>query len=111
MAGFTSGRRAQVGLPLANHDPHPWLEPDGSRYLTVEAYYTGRPREFAPRPEFDVPDNPILKEFRRSAPWDVQRAARIAADWLEPPASPIPRTSSPKQIEHARRVLRKLEAL
>lgn len=49
-----------------NTDPHPYMEADGSRFLTPEAYYTGNPRKFDPRPEFNV--------TRDKRPWDASRS-------------------------------------
>lgn len=50
--------RAPLGalrLTLTPGDPKPWLEEDGSRFVTSEAYYTGNPRRYNPRPEYDPP--------------------------------------------------------
>lgn len=108
---FTSGK--------ISHDPEPWQH----SWKGVPGIRTATPGlslrhntcpyctpQYAPRTEFDN-HNPILVEFRRSCPWDVAEAARIAAEWLEPPARPIPASASPEQIDHARRVLTKLAVM
>lgn len=58
------------------------------------------------------PTNPILLEFRRSAPWDIAAAARTEVPWLTGEhVFPIPRSASRAQVEHARRVLARLASL
>lgn len=100
MTQYTSGYRAAHGLPKANHDPHPW-----KRYnvrLRRKPYRDGLPGvRYAPRPEFDVPDNPILAAYRKSMPLDPANAL----GWLAYVVAPA------EQIEHARKVLTKLAAL
>lgn len=54
------------------------------------------------------PVNPILAEFRRSAPWDVAEAARVEAEWLRAPAHPVPADATPQQVADARKVLERL---
>jgi hypothetical protein len=55
------------------------------------------------------PTNPILLEFRRSAPWDIQKDAAREAGWLSGPNPwPIPKDATRAQVDHARRVLTRL---
>jgi hypothetical protein len=70
MNGMTSGYRAAHGLPKANHDPEPWRRDHrdlgfmgrfGREFSGPEGFRMTRD----PRPEFDVPDNPILVAARR----------------------------------------------
>lgn len=55
------------------------------------------------------PTNPILLEFRRSAPWDIAEAAAIEVGWLSGMrTAPVPATATYAQVDHARRVLTRL---
>lgn len=73
-------------------------------------------RAYEPRPEYDRPQNnptnPILTEFRRSAPWDIAKAAAIEVRWLSGMrTAPVPATATYAQVNHARKVLTRLAAL
>lgn len=94
-----------------NDDPEPWTNTQGMRF--AERDHVLGLILFDPRPEFDRPQsnpmNSILLEFRRSAPWDMGKAAAIEVRWLSGPnPAPVPNTASRAQIEHARKVLTRL---
>jgi len=121
--GFTSGRRAQLGLPLANHDPYPFVWKGHSEInqmrTDTDVFRKGAPYALAryhhrPRPEFAVLDNPILAELRRFTSTGLatpREAMELILSlvrrrrWEKLPAA------SWSQIDHARRVLQKLAAL
>lgn len=64
---------------------------------------------FTPDPEFVRSEvNPILAEFRRSAPWNIAEAARIEVDWLRKPGHPVPANATQAQIDEAVKVLSRL---
>lgn len=124
---FTSGKRAQLGLPPVNHDPHPnvWeghSERDQMRTDT-DMFRRGAPIGFPnyayrPRPEFAVLDNPVLAEFRGRLHYQELvkhpvSAPALAAIWVTELHRHIcdrrERTSG--CFNHARRVLEKLAAL
>jgi hypothetical protein len=109
---ITSGKRATLGLPPANHDPEPWLDNIGNRF---ESEAEGDPYPYGvahdPRPEFDVRDNLILADFRGIVSRDTAlESVDLAAFWLKNWVT-VTWMESPEQIEHARRVLSKLAAL
>lgn len=60
----TSGTQALQGRKV-NHDPAPYLWRDGSRTARGSVWGSRPACRYAPRPEFDVPDNPILARFRK----------------------------------------------
>jgi len=124
MNGYTSGTQARDGRKV-NHDPYPnvWEghSPRNQMRADTDMFRKGAPfnherYRYLPRPEFDVPDNPILARFRE----------RIEETWEHPYwgdawdstmdyigfASDFPyrvkETSA--EIDHARRVLSKLAA-
>lgn len=103
-----------------NDDPEPWVRthPDlgymgrfDSRFPN-DAHSDYRMKH-SPRPEFNRPQhnptNPILTEFRRSAPWDLVVSAALELGWID--FNPIPDTATPEQVEHARKVLTKIRAV
>lgn len=60
----------ELGMAKADDDagdPLPWLEADGSRYASQEAYHTGQPRTFAPRPAAELAD-PSKVAYRAEGP-------------------------------------------
>jgi hypothetical protein len=116
MTGFVSGRA--IG---ANHDPEPYVSnaPDFDRG-SAEDLEEWQPRHgvtYAPRPEYDVPVNPILDAFRQE--WnraDIRRDLVLdgwIADLDEDFGYAVMNAYgwTPEQISHARRVLAKLAAL
>lgn len=116
MNGFNSGKRAQLGLPLANYDPEPWAYPDGCR--EDEPIHAGDSRDhevalYLARPEFAVLDNPILAYLREDGIENLN--ARESLDWLDWTQTDEGIRDewdfTPAQIEHARRVLAKLAAV
>lgn len=91
MTTYTSGYRATHGLPPANHDPEPWVWPDGLLRAPIPGKgYLRDIYRFQPRSEFDVPDNPTLVAFRDELPhWahdngdgEQYTAADLAKEWL-----------------------------
>lgn len=118
---FTSGKRAEIGMPPANHDPEPWRsrttferypEPDAApeRVLTWGM-------DLAPRAKFDVLDNPILADFRANHVRKQIGTPKLAVSWGRALSGGVDwaresgRKGDPQQIIHARRVLSKLAAL
>ncbi|UOE45939.1 hypothetical protein [Agromyces larvae] len=114
MTPFSSGRHARLTA-----DPHPWIERTSSRYLTADAYYSGEPREFRPRPEFDRPltnpANPIRREYRASLAADIPytdpESWLANLDSLEPGSDAWKWRDEPDTLDHAERVLTRLAAL
>jgi hypothetical protein len=104
MGYMTSGYRAAHGLPRANHDPAPrYIENPNGDYATL-----------CPRPEFDVPDNPILAAFRTDwyRPEDgLGQEPDVLDYWIDWLDYTAPQLHTVKHIEHARRVLQKLAAV
>lgn len=111
MNGYTSGYRAEIGLPPANHDPLPYVYYDGLR-LSQPLIRTIGMADYAPRPEFNVPDNPILVAFRRSHEGGGSRSWPDLRTWNKSIVTDNGGFWSchykPAHIEHARRVLEKL---
>lgn len=106
-----------------NHDPEPWVAPDGTR--RVFSHVEIGIKRFDPRPEFDHVQhnepNPILVDFRDYAKehgdsaalarhwtrddqqwWDVTRSTRLIS--VDEPVG------TPEQEDHARKVLTRLAA-
>lgn len=119
MQYMTSGFRAAHNLPPANHDQEPY-----ECTMSSAECHTPRPHRLAsrlagtryvPRPEYDVPDNPILSAFRAAcedepelgAPW--RASAWVSNHWEE--YGDFGERGTTDQIEHARRVLSKLTAV
>jgi hypothetical protein len=97
MTYMTSGYRAAHGLPPANHDRFPrYIENPNGDYATP-----------CPRPEYDVPDNPILVDLRDDLAHGIPLSfyVRMLADdfYGEP-------NMGPRNV-HARRVVNKLAAV
>ena len=115
MAGMTSGKRAE----LANHDPYPWITRKHAQRFHNEQTLGTWPSgcDYDPRPEFDVPDNPILTQFRGRLRYQARvkrpvSASALANIWL----TDLYRHTWDHQhdtpsFEHARRVLSKLAAV
>lgn len=112
MAEFTSGKRAQLGLQPANHDPYPWVwvasksgMDSGRCSVTVpDDVGDGYHGELRPRPEFAVLDNPILAAFREQGPGffgGIDGWLKYATHGTHCNGVPIPDGA----IDHARRIL------
>lgn len=107
-----------------NHDPHPWRDQTG-RYSTENAYWSGFPRTFDPRPEFDHaqhnPVNRLLRDFRaidggrgEYARWLRDLDANPHWWTLQPGTGIMAGVTvgyAPEEIAHARRVLTRLANL
>jgi len=120
MPEFNSGYRAAVGLPLANHDPEPYLWESGGRTDAPSRWGGSRNGRYRPRRKFDMPDNPILVSYRHDiasrgddAYWGDSWDSYVM--WLD-----LARASdqycqergfTQAMLDHARRVLAKLAAL
>lgn len=93
-------------------DPKPYvLAFDNSVRLSVlDAYWQSRVTVWAPRPEFDVPADPILKAFR--AREVLNSIADAAAEWLEMDRDWLEvltkENLDTQQIDHAAAVLKKI---
>lgn len=70
--------------------------------------------KYQPRPQFNTPVNPVLREFWDCLYWSRVGTVALAIHWLEPnhwPGVIEDLEASPEQIEHARKVLTRLAAL
>lgn len=101
-----------------NHDPAPFLDERGSRWISPVTF---QPRTFtySPRPEFDHAQhnepNPILMAFRRDAEemkrelgWDTQTTAR---SWGRDAFYSFVDMYPTEFLDHARKVLTRLANL
>ncbi|HWT39964.1 MAG TPA: hypothetical protein VN081_01655 [Dongiaceae bacterium] len=108
MNGFTSGYRAAHGLPSARYARR---HADDSE---VERDLTGAEWRDAGLPEYDVPDNPILAEFRQlvsATSYDRLSLIDHKLSELRWEERHYHYNWSRDQMEHARRVLSKLVAV
>lgn len=133
MNGYTSGTQALQGRTV-NHDPRPYQVyadgvPSWRRNFHRERFGNGFgdviTDTYRPRPEFDVLDNPILAEFRRSfgnaktlpaTAWPNAKPDAVIQRWLRWVDNPNASSDDPEpwtaaERSHARRVLAKLAAL
>lgn len=100
-------------LSERNNDPLPFVEQNGSRFVTKEAYYTGNPRSFAPRLEFHhgrLEANPILVDVRFHLADNPSSTPRsVVGDWERYTSDSDPKMwaehISLEEINHAHRVL------
>lgn len=94
-------------MTITNLDPEPYVDDRGNRYVEPVTLRQTREMTYAPRPEFDVGDNPILEALAKDAAeynTSISDEADIYAGYAEWGFDGIG-DATPEQIDHARTVL------